>query len=76
MIIKNVLPRHFEVLLNGKKYSFPAGASVEVDDKEGPFIMMLQPLLVCPKEETVKIEGKPEEIKAKKNVTKNKKSRK
>lgn len=81
MIIKNILPRHFEVLLDGKKYSFPAGSSVEVSEKEGKYIMMLQPLLVCAKEEVIEsvvVTSKPsviEKPKAKKNV-KNKKSRK
>lgn len=75
MIIKNILPQHFEVLLDGKKYSFPAGASVEVSDREGKFILRLQPLLV-EEVKSVKIEGKPEEIKVKKNVGKSKKSRK
>ena len=82
MIIKNVLPRYFEVLLDGKKYCFPKGASVEVSDREGSYIMMLQPLLVAVKEEDAKpvvITSEPAEIekpKAKKNVAKNKKSRK
>lgn len=82
MIIKNVLPRYFEVLLDGKKYSFPAGSSIEVSDREGSYIMMLQPLLVSVKEEVIEsvvVAGEPSEIekpKAKKNVVKNKKSRK
>lgn len=82
MIIKNVLPRYFEVLLDGKKYSFPAGSSMEVSDREGSFIMMLQPLLVTVKEEVIKpviVTSEPSEIekpKAKKNVVKNKKPRK
>lgn len=74
MIIKNVLPRCFEVLLDGKKYEFPTGASMEVSEKVGEYILMLQPLLV--EEKSVKIEGKPEVIKVKKDVVKNKKSRK
>lgn len=76
MIIKNVLPREFIVLLDGKEYKFAAGESMEVSEKVGKLLMMLQPLLVSPKQESVKIEGKPEEIKVKKNVVKNKKSRK
>lgn len=82
MIIKNILPRHFEVLLDGKKYSFPAGSSMEVSEREASYIMMLQPLLVAVKEEVIKpvvINSEPSEIekpKAKKNVVKNKKPRK
>lgn len=76
MIIKNILPRQFEVLLNGKKTVFPAGASVEVPDEEGKWILRAQPLLVADEPKSVTIEGKPEEIKVKKNVAKNKKSRK
>lgn len=76
MIIKNVLPQLFEVLVNGKKYSFPAGASIEVDDAEGKWILRTQPLLVKDEPKSVTIEGKPEEIKVNKNVVKNKKSRK
>lgn len=76
MIIKNVLPQLFEVLVDGKKYEFPAGASVEVDDAEGKWILRAQPLLVKDEPKSVTIEGKPEEIKVKKNVVKNKKSRK
>lgn len=76
MIIKNVLPRQFEVMLNGKKYVFSAGASVEVPDAEGKWILRAQPLLVKDEPESVTIEGEPEKIKVKKNVAKNKKSRK
>jgi hypothetical protein len=92
MIIKNVLPRPFKVILNGKTYDFPVNAKMEVEDKEGEFILSIQPLLA--KEEiekaaessikdstveTVTIESEPVEIekpKAKKNVSKSKKSRK
>ena len=76
MIIKNILPRHFEVLLDGKKYSFPAGSSMEVSEREASYIIMLQPLLVKDEPKSVTIEGEPEKIKVKKNVAKNKKSRK
>ena len=75
MIIKNILPQLFEVLVNGKKYSFPAGASVEVDDAEGKWILRAQPLLVKDEPKSVTIEGEPSEIKVKKDA-KNKKSRK
>lgn len=76
MIIKNVLPREFIVLLDGKEYRFAAGDSMEVSDRVGEFLLMLQPLLVAEAPKSVKIEGKPEEIKVKKDVVKNKKSRK
>ena len=82
MIIKNILARQFDVMLNGKKYTFTAGASMEVPDKEGEFILMLQPLLCEEKKETVEIHSEPvqmvkkEEPKVKKNAGKNKKSRK
>lgn len=92
MIIKNVLPRQFKVLLNGKTYDFPVNSKIEVEDKEGEYILSIQPLLVkeeaektinkvtaTPVTETVTIEADPMEIekpKVKKNVVKNKKSRK
>ena len=76
MIIKNILPQLFEVLVNGKKYSFPAGSSVEVPDTDAKWVLRAQPLLVKEEPESVKIEGEPEKIKVKNNVVKNKKSRK
>ena len=85
MIIKNVLQRPIKVLLNGKTYDFPVKSSLEVDDKEGEFILSIQPSLVKeekkeePIVESVVINAEPVEIeepKAKKNVVKNKKSRK
>lgn len=84
MIIKNTLPRLLEVLLNGKKYTFAAGASMEVSDEEGKWILRIQPLLTSG--ETVEIHAEPAVIekpqpdivepKAKKNVGKSKKPRK
>lgn len=76
MIIKNNLPKEFIVLLDGKEYRFAAGDSMEVSEKIGKLLIMLQPLLVAEAPKSVKIEGKPEEIKVKKDVVKNKKSRK
>lgn len=82
MIIKNNFAKQITVLLNGKQYVFESGASLEVPDTEGDFILMLQPLLCEVKKETVEIHSEPvqmvkkEEPKAKKNVVKNKKSRK
>ena len=49
---------------------------MEVSEKEASYILMLQPLLVKDEPKSVTIEGEPEEIKVKKNVVKNKKSRK
>lgn len=85
MIIKNNNAKQLTVLLNGKKYVFNAGESMEVSDVDGSFILRIQPLL-CAVKETVEIHSEPVKIeppvveepkaekpKAKKNV-KNKKS--
>lgn len=81
MIIKNNNAKQLSVLLNGKTYVFNPGDSKEVPEKEGKFILSIQPLLTAVKAETVEIHSEPVQIitpnvekpKAKKNV-KNKKS--
>lgn len=81
MKIKNNTAKQLSVLLNGKAYVFNAGDSMEVSEKEGKFILSIQPLLTAIKAETVEIHSEPVKIvtpkvekpKAKKNV-KNKKS--
>lgn len=81
MIIKNNNAKQLTVLLNGKAYVFNPGVSMEVPEKEGKFILSIQPLLTAVKAETVEIHSEPVKIvtpkvekpKAKKNV-KNKKS--
>lgn len=86
MIIKNNNAKQLTVLLNGKAYVFNPGASMEVPEKEGTFILSIQPLLTAVKAETVEIHSEPAKIeppvveepkaekpKAKKNV-KSKKS--
>lgn len=82
MIIKNNNAKQITVLLNNKAYRFNAGDSMEVPEREGSFILSIQPLLTVVKKETVEIHSDPvpvepvEKPKAKKNVGKNKKSRK
>ncbi len=81
MIIKNNNAKQLTVLLNGKAYVFNPGVSMEVPEKEGKFILSIQPLLTAVKAETVEIHSEPVKIvtpkvekpKVKKNV-KNKKS--
>ena len=46
MIIKNILPRQFEVLINGKKTVFPAGASADYDAEQGTGSAAETPLTV------------------------------
>lgn len=80
MIIRNNLAKQVKVILNGKEFVFNSGAEIEVSDREGEFILMLQPMLTIKKETVIHSEPaeivKKEEPKAKKNVVKNKKSRK
>ena len=82
MKIVNNTSKQLSVLLNNKVYKFNAGDSMEVTETEGSWILSIQPLLSVAKVETVEIHTEPvemekkEEPKAKKNVTKNKKSRK
>ena len=79
MIIRNNTAKQIIVLLDGKDFTFDSGAEIEVSEREGKFILMLQPMLV---EKKVVIHSEPAEIekkeepKAKKDVAKNKKSRK
>lgn len=77
MIIRNNSAKQIKVLLDGKEFVFNPGTEHEVSEREGSFILMLQPLLCAVKEEIV-IHSKPAEIepKVEKNVVKNKKSRK
>lgn len=82
MKIVNNTAKQLSVLLNNKVYKFNAGDSMEVTEAEGSWILRIQPLLSVAKVETVEIHTEPVEMekkkepKAKKNVTKNKKSRK
>ena len=81
MIIRNNLAKQVKVILNGKEFVFNSGAEIEVSDNEGEFILSLQPMLCVVKEKVI-VHSEPAEIeikeepKAKKNVVKNKKSRK
>ncbi len=82
MKIVNNTSKQLSVLLNNKVYKFNAGDSMEVTETEGSWLLSIQPLLSVAKVKTVEIHTEPvemkkkEEPKAKKNVTKNKKSRK
>lgn len=73
MLLKNNTCQKLEVLLDNKKYVWNAGESIELEEREARFAMMIQPMLVTIEE--VVINAEPQEVKVAKNV-KNKKSRK
>lgn len=79
MIIKNNLPKEITVVLNGTKRVWKNGDEIEVSENDGKWILKIQPELVAVEPKTVEIHSEPvkiQEPKAKKNVVKNKKSRK